>query len=163
MNVDRILQTLNEHGVQYLLVGGMNFALNHVPVVTLDVDLWIEDSAENRKHCEVALAELQAEWGPTEAEWQPVAQRQPGWLDTQGVFCLTSPHGAIDVFRSVKGLSSWADARANARPSGTASGVPFLGLSDEDMLRCQMALPESQRNPQRIETLKRALGEADHE
>ncbi len=31
MNSDRILQTLNEHRVGYILIGGMNFLLRYAP------------------------------------------------------------------------------------------------------------------------------------
>jgi hypothetical protein len=79
------------------------------------------------------------------------------------VFCLNSPSGAIDVFRAVKGLETWAECRARAEACRTAAGTPFLALSDEDMLRCQLALPEEERNPQRIWFLKQRLGRQNHE
>ena len=47
MNVDHVFQTLNHHEVAYLVIGGMNFLLRHVPLLTYDIDVWIEDSAEN--------------------------------------------------------------------------------------------------------------------
>jgi len=106
---------------------------------------------------------MQAEWGPTEQDWGPVQRRAPGWLRQQGVFCLTSPHGAIDVFRSVVGLESWAGCRARAARSQTMAGVAFWGLSDEDMLRCQTALPESERDKERIRVLTEALRRPAHE
>jgi hypothetical protein len=48
VNVDRILQASNEAGVEYLLIGGMNFLLRHKPVRTFDVGLWIRDEEANR-------------------------------------------------------------------------------------------------------------------
>jgi hypothetical protein len=80
MNLDRILATFNTHRVPYLLIGGMNFLLRHAPVLTSDVDLWIEDAPENCTRCEQALAELGAEWGTADADWGPVAGKRPGWL-----------------------------------------------------------------------------------
>ena len=47
MDVHLILQTFNAHRVDYLLIGGMNFLLFHEPVLTFDVDLWIDDVPEN--------------------------------------------------------------------------------------------------------------------
>ncbi len=157
MNVDRILETFNRHQAACLLIGGMNFLLRHGPVVTFDVDLWVEDTPENLQ----ALAELQAEWGRSKDDWGPVAHKQAGWLQGQAVFCLTSPHGAIDIFCAVTGLDDWATCRARAQPGRTAAGVSFLGLADRDMLRSQLALPEAARNEDRIRALKRALGEAE--
>lgn len=162
MNVDRILDAMNRHGVAYLLIGGMNFLMRHAPVLTYDADLWIDDTPENRRRCERALASLDAEWGATDEDWGPVAAKPSGWLDRQGLFCLTSPHGAIDVFRSVRGLGSWGECRERAHPMTTPNGIPWPALSDEDMLRCQMALPEGQRRAERIEALEQALEQARH-
>ncbi|MCO6457588.1 MAG: hypothetical protein J5I93_19985 [Pirellulaceae bacterium] len=161
MNVDRILETLNRHQVAYLLIGGMNFLLRHKPVLTFDVDLWIADDPTNRDRCERALAELDAQWGRDDEDWKPVSHHPPGWLESQPLFCLTSPHGAIDVFRRVAGLGSWDDSHATSVASRTASGVEYIGLSDDDMLRCQYALEDGLRKKDRIETLKRAIRERD--
>jgi hypothetical protein len=134
VNVDRILEAFARHDVACLLIGGMNFLLRHQPVLTFDIDFWIEDTSENALRCERALAELGAEWGATDQDWRPVALRPTGWLSAQMVFCLTSPHGPIDIFRAVRGLGDWQAAAARALRAHTAAGVPYLGLSDEDML-----------------------------
>ncbi len=156
MDVDHILRTFDTHGVESLLIGGMNFLLRHEPVLTYDVDLWIRDEPANLQRCEAALAALDAAWGATEAEWRPVAE-QSGWLTRQSVYCLTSPSGAIDVFREVDGLSSWEAAARRAVCGNTAGGAAYRGLCDEDMIICQMALPENLRRAGRIETLERAV------
>jgi len=157
MNVDHILDTLNLRQVACLLIGGMNFLMRHAPVLTFDIDIWIEDTAGNLERCERAMAELNAAWGSTEADWGPVAQRSPGWLKVQPVFCLTSPHGAIDIFREVRGLDNWQACWARAVPVATAAGIHFRGLSDEDMLLSQLALDPSEQKTARIRTLKTAL------
>ena len=163
MNVDQIIRAFNTQGVAYLLIGGINFLLRHAPLLTYDVDLWIEDSPENLDRCENALADLQAEWGASEHEWGPVADKRPGWLRQQAVFCLTSPSGPIDIFRSVRGVEAWAVCRARAFSEHTASGVPYLGLCDADMLKCQLALPEREQDQKRIRALRRALGRSEDE
>ena len=157
MNIDHILRTFGDGGVEYLLIGGMNFLLQHEPVLTYDIDFWIRDAAANLDRCDKALRKLDAAWGPTEQDWRPVAA-QPGWLDRQEVFCLTSFSGAIDIFRTVKGLPSWAECNARAYAGQTAGGVPYRGLCDEDMLACQLALPPADRRRNRVEALERALG-----
>jgi hypothetical protein len=156
MNVDHILRTIADCGVEYLLIGGMNFLLRHEPVLTYDIDFWIHDTAENLDRCAAALQQLDAAWGTTEADWRPVAA-QPGWLARQEVFCLTSPSGAIDIFRSVKGLCSWTECAARAEAGRTAGGVPYRGLCDEDMLACQLALAPGERRQTRVEALRRAI------
>ena len=158
MNVDRIFEVLNRHRVDYLVIGGVNFLLRHAPVLTFDVDLWIEDSNVNRRRSEQALAELSAEWGSTEADWRPVSRRAAGWLEGQEVFCLTSPAGPVDIFLSVKGLDSWQSASERAVAGKTDAGVSYRGISDEDMLRCQLALDPAEQRADRIRALQGILG-----
>lgn len=157
MNVDQILETLSRHQVDYLLIGGMNFLLRHQGPVTYDVDVWIDDTDENRERCERALAELGAEWGRTEADWAPVARSSPGWLARQGMFCLHTTAGAVDVFRSLEGPSSWAEAKRRAVRVTVAAGIECDALCDADMLACQLALPEGQRRQDRLDRLRQSL------
>lgn len=157
MNVDSILRTLFEHRVEYILIGGMNFLLRHAPVLTFDVDVWIEDTNENRDRCEKALGSLHSEWGVSDEDWGPVGSKPPGWLSRQMMFCLLCPDGSIDIFRAVKGLNSWAECRRRACQERTAVGTPYVGLSDEDMLLCQIALEASEQKSHRIRLLKQAL------
>lgn len=157
MNVDLILETFNRHRVKYVLLGGMNFLLRHAPILTYDVDLWIEDVLENRRRCETALAELNAEWGAGDDDWTPVAQLPTDWLVRQAVFCLISPAGAIDIFRSMMGLEDWQASFNASIEESTSGGVPYRGLSDFDMLRCQYALDPPFQKTQRIAVLEAAL------
>src|SRR5438045_1171961 len=98
MNIDEILSVFGKHSVDYLLIGGVNFLLNHAPELTFDLDLWVSDDDENLQKANMALKDLRAEWGPTEHDWKPVPVEH-SWLRRQTVFCLTSPYGAIDIFR----------------------------------------------------------------
>jgi hypothetical protein len=144
--------------VDYLLIGGANFLLRHQSYTTFDIDLWIDDTTANRARCEAALAALNAEWGRTDADWGPVAAKPAGWLNQQPVFCLISPHGMIDVFRSVKGLADWRQSFPRAAHEQTAAGTKYHGLGDADMLQCQLVLDPAQQKQDRIRVLQTALG-----
>ena len=160
VNVDEILRGLNGEQVDYLLIGGMNFLLRHLPELTFDVDIWVRDEAWNLERLNGALLQLGAEWGLTEREWAPV----PGdwrWLQRQGCFCLTTQHGALDIFREVRGLEGrYAECKASGIRSQTATGVPFTGLADEEMLACQEALPPGERKERRMDVLREAIRRA---
>lgn len=159
MNVDKILETMNAWQVKYLLIGGMNFLLRHAPHNTFDVDLWIRDDARNLNRCEAALSDLQAEWGASDADWGLVSQKPSGWLGRQSVYCLNTPYGAVDIFRALKGVDDWDAASQAALPEKTTGGVSYLGLSDRDMLSCQLALDPSQRRGERVKFLQAKLGQ----
>ncbi len=150
MNVDRILQVFNDCQVDYLLIGGMNFLLRHAANLTFDVDLWIDDTPENRARCEDALSLLDAEWGATVTDWKRTKEFAPGWLENQAMYCLNAPDGAIDIFRSVTGLADWHDSAARSVSETTQLGTRYRGLSDADMLACQLALEPGQRKMDRV-------------
>jgi hypothetical protein len=157
MNIDRILDTFNHHGVNYLLFGGMNFLLRHQGNITYDLDLWIEDTDENRQRTEQALTALDAEWGPTDTTWQPVANLPAGWLDRQSIWCMICPDGAIDIFRAVSGLPDWQASFQSAVREATRGGIAYHGINDADMLSCQMALDAHLRNATRVAFLQELL------
>ncbi len=155
IRINEILRELNQQGVNHLLIGGMNFMLRHEPKLTFDVDVWIEDTPENRRRCEVALAALDAQWGRTDEQWGPVANLPAGWLDQQHVFSVLTAYGALDVFRSVQGLKDWHTCWQSGVDEITKEKTPYRGLSDDDMLQCQLALSEGEQKQERIRALLR--------
>ena len=162
MNVDVILDACHREQVDYVLIGGMNFLLRHRSEPTFGVDLWVRDASANLERLNRALRRLGAVWGPTEAAWNSVPDDWH-WLERQAFFCLTTEHGAVDIFRDVRGLEGrYDECRARAVPANTASGIKFLGLSDQDMLTCQEALPPGQRHERRMAVLHEALRHSLH-
>lgn len=53
------IQSLNDNGVRYLIVGGYAVALHGHPRYTKDIDVWIEMSAENAARMVAALISFQ--------------------------------------------------------------------------------------------------------
>lgn len=159
MNIDAILKTLNDHEVDYLLIGGVNFLLHHAPELTFDVDVWVADNDKNLVALNTALKELGAEWGPTEQKWGSIPN-SIDWLKKQSCYCLTTREGALDIFREVRGLEDqYTACVSRSRSAQTASGISYRGLSDSDMLTCQEALEPGLQKKRRMETLKKALNE----
>jgi hypothetical protein len=156
LDIEEILAAFNEADVRYLLLGGVNFALRHDYVITIDIDFWIEDTQENLARTNAALRTLNAEWGPTALDWKAVPE-DPAWLKRQSAFCLTTPLGPVDIFRAVKGLEDFDICFKRSSAAITPRGVRFQSLSDEDMLRCQEALDPSSQKLDRMRTLRDAL------
>jgi hypothetical protein len=158
MNVDVILESFNRQEVDAILIGGMNFMLRHQPVLTFDIDFWIKDTDENLSRVAAALRDLKAEWGATEKTWGILPSGHE-WLRTQQIYCLTTRHGAVDIFRSVEGLSRYGECKARSSIHRSAGGQPYRSLSERDMLACQLALPEGSRRLDRIVYLQKYLKE----
>ena len=156
MNVDVILEAFQRHEVEAILIGGMNFLLRHQPVLTFDIDFWVKDTTANLQRVTATLRELDAQWGKTEESWGPLSANHD-WQN-QSVFCVTTQHGAVDIFREVRGLEGqYGACHTRSLIEQTASGVSYRSLSDQDMLACQLALPENERRLDRVIFLKNHL------
>lgn len=154
-----ILRTLLDFEVKFLLIGGMNFFLAHQPISTQDIDVLIEDSAENRQRCELALIAMEAEWGKGDSDWGPVSEKASGWLNQQFVYCLLTKFGPLDIFRSVKGVNSFQEASKRSGSKDLEDGVIVPLLSANDLLECQLVLPVECQRLDRVAYLKRLLGQ----
>jgi hypothetical protein len=153
----RVFQAMNQNRVSYLLIGGLNYFLAFKPVTTQDIDLWIEDTPENRSACEMALAELGAEWGKRDEDWSLVNQKPSGWLTGQCVFCLLTRFGPVDIFLSVPGLPDFSRARRDATIFTIDRELSTPLISANDLLSCQLALPTIQQKQERVRTLQEFL------
>lgn len=157
MDVEHILHTLNQHGVDYILIGGMNFLFNHAGPITYDVDVFVNDTEANRVELNFALKDLQCEWGAQSDKWTIVPD-DPKWLERQAMYCLTSPYGALDIFRSVKGLDDGFSAcKARAELRSMPNGEFYYSLCDEDMLRSQECLELKEQKGERVKSLREAI------
>lgn len=157
LEFQRLFQILNENGVRFILIGGMNYFLRFRPVTTQDIDIWISPTAENMRRCEKAMIAVEAEWGRTDDEWGAVADKPNGWLMSQSVFCLLTNCGLVDIFTSVAGLPDFETSWNRSETSSAGQETTFRSLSALDMLACQLAIPEENRRHERVAHLRKIL------
>lgn len=93
------------------MVGAPKFGISAESVFSCGVQVSIEDSENNRRRCELALTEMDAEWGKSDSDWGYVRNKAPGWLSQQQVYCMLTKFGPLDIFRSVKGVDSFGEAK----------------------------------------------------
>lgn len=65
---ERIVRTLDQHGVDYVLIGGVAARLHGSPILTEDLDVTPERSRDNLRRLAEALAELDAKLAAPGAE-----------------------------------------------------------------------------------------------
>lgn len=152
-----VLQTLQDHQLRFLLIGGLNYFLVHQAVATQDIDILIEDSVENRAICETALVKLEAEWGKVDADWGLVSRNPSGWMESQMVYCMLTKYGPLDVFRAVPGIDSFEQAWSRSVTLQLQGSLSVRLISANDLLSCQLALPEDSRRLDRVVYLKKVL------
>ncbi len=97
----KIIEILNGHEVEYLILGGFAATLHGCPEQTYDLDILYANTTTNRLKLLAALDEIDAEWDhPLTDE---ILQQQP-------VFALNSTWGDVDIFSEVLGIGMYDEA-----------------------------------------------------
>jgi hypothetical protein len=126
LDADTILRTLIEHGVEFVLIGGLAVAAHGYPRATKDADVVPAPAAENRRRLYEALVELEAEpleVGDFRRDELPIPFSADG-LDEGGNWALRTTAGRVDVMQWVPGIDEgYARLRANA----ISADVPDVG------------------------------------
>ena len=88
---------LAKNDVRYIMIGGFATNLHGYSRATKDIDLWIEDSPDNRKRLRIALREQ----GSGDYDVIETMDFIPGWADFQLNFGFK-----LDIMVNVKGLET---------------------------------------------------------
>lgn len=131
----RIVQTLEAHGVRYVLVGGLAATLHGSPAVTYDVDLAAEQSPDNLERLASALSELGAV-RYTDREG-PLHTPTPSRF-VEDVEQFASPVGYIDVLRWIPIAGDYHQLVSRAEPIDVG-GVRVLVAALEDVIASKEA------------------------
>ena len=91
----RFVQSLNDNGVRYLIVGGYAVALHGHPRYTKDLDVWIERSPANADSVLRALAQFGL---------GTLALTQEDFLLPDGIVQLGYPPSRIDLINQCSGV-----------------------------------------------------------
>jgi len=118
-----LLELLNAHGVDYLIVGGYALAFHGAPRFTGDLDLFIKTSPENAGNVHSALKEF---------GFDSVGLTPEDFQRADHVIQLGVPPVRIDFVTSIDGVS-WADAWSG-RSQGAYGGVPVCFIGKQQMI-----------------------------
>ncbi len=138
---------LNENAVQYLMVGGLATRFHGYNRATDDLDIWIEDSLENRRNLRKSFAQL----GYGDFESIETMQFVPGW---------TSFYAAgieLDIMTEMKGIEneSFQDCYKMASISNLEGvTVPFLHINHLISNKKAVNRPKDQLDVIQLEKIK---------
>lgn len=129
MNFVRIVQSLADARVEFVVIGGWSAILHGSSHVTNDLDLCYSRTPENLRR----LAEVMAPWHPRPAGFPP--ELPFVWdgrtLGNATVLTLDTDLGRIDLLAEVSGLGSWSDVIRNCvRVQAFEREVRTLSLAD---------------------------------
>ena len=97
----KIIEALNRHRVEYIVVGGFAATLYGCPEQTFDLDILYTDTPANRMQLLAALADIGARWDEPLSD--AVLQRQP-------MFALNTAFGDLDILSDVLGVGTHEQA-----------------------------------------------------
>ena len=123
MNSDfrELLQTFNDHGVRYLVVGGYAVIHHSQPRYTKDLDLWVEPTKDNARRVAQAFLKFGL----------PLHDVTQDDFATEGTqFFIGVPPCAFDFLTTIPALlfnEAWAN-RVESDENGIS--IPYLGKAD---------------------------------
>lgn len=105
-----ILDVLSQHGVSFIVVGGVAAVLSGAPVNTLDTDVLVERSPENLERLLAALVELEAIYrDPARRRIEPTVERLKGLVGQQQ---LITRFGPLDVLGTIGNQRTYDELRS---------------------------------------------------
>jgi hypothetical protein len=100
----RILEVLEQHGVEYVVVGGVAAVLQGAPVTTFDIDTLVNVTRSNVERLAAALADLEARYREHVSLRPTLADLEAG-----GHLLLMTNAGPLDVLGFIGGGKRFED------------------------------------------------------
>jgi hypothetical protein len=126
-----ILRVLDEHGVRYVLIGGLAAVLHGAPHVTTDVDVVPEDGRANLERLSAALRELDARIRTTGEPGGIPFDHSAESLSRVRVWNLQTSKGDLDITFEPSGTRGYDDLRRDVvRMEVRGIDVPVASLAD---------------------------------
>jgi hypothetical protein len=124
-----LLELLNSHNVDYLVVGAYALALHGSPRFTGDLDLYVKPDSDNARRVLAALNDF---------GFGSLQLRETDLTELDQVIQLGLPPVRIDFLTSLTGLN-WEQSSAGSL-KGELGGIPVLFLGKKEYIRNKKAL-----------------------
>ncbi|MBA2336768.1 MAG: hypothetical protein H0V96_03245 [Acidimicrobiia bacterium] len=111
---ERILEVLAEHGVQFVVVGGLAAALHGVPHVTFDIDITPATDRDNLDRLSAALTDLGARIRTSAEPAGLVFEHDGTSLASGQIWNLVTAHGDLDLTMMPSGTAGYPELVADA-------------------------------------------------
>ena len=144
---------LQNQKVRYIMVGGYATNLHGYQRYTGDIDIWIDDSIENRHQMRKAFVEC----GMGDYYMLETMQFVPGWTDIHLMNGLR-----LDIMVNMKGLEGYSfDECLNMASIADIDGVqvPFLHINQLIANKKAVNRPKDQLDVMELERIQKIQGE----
>ncbi len=143
LDPERLITTLDRHGVRYVLIGAMAARLQGFPRLTADADITPARDRENLERLAAALRELEARVF-TEAVPEGLAfDCSAEMLERAEQWNLATSAGRLDLVFGPAGTAGYEDLAGKA-VRFEVYGAPLLAARLEDLIRSKEAADRPQ-------------------
>jgi hypothetical protein len=131
------LKKLDEHGIEFVVIGGFAARIWGSPTITNDLDICYARNAANHERLAAVLRELHA-------TLRGVEPGLPFQLDARTIangdsFTFSTDAGNLDCFALPSGTSGYRDLRDHAEQIDLGDGLQVLFASLDDVIRMKRA------------------------
>jgi hypothetical protein len=133
----RALRTLTEHGVRFVLIGGVAGRLWGSPTLTNDTDVCCAADADTRTRLVAALRALGARLRGVDDEVSFVLDARS--LASAETFTFVTDAGALDVLTAPAGTRGFEDLDANAEKFDLGDELVVSVCALDDLIRMKRA------------------------
>ncbi|CAN5802788.1 hypothetical protein BH23ACT10_BH23ACT10_07160 [soil metagenome] len=134
----RVFETLNRHGVDYLVIGGFAVIAHGHVRATKDVDVVASEDRENLERFAAALRELGAQLRGVDAQYLPVDPTNADDLGNGANWTMVTDAGWLDFMAEPPGAAPYPQLRARSvRRRVRSVDIPIVGL--DDLVRMKQA------------------------
>ena len=136
LDVDRLVEVLGRHGVDFVVIGGIAVLAHGHPRATFDLDITTDLARANVARLAAALEELGARARGVDAELLEVDPTDPTQLAGGANWTLVTDAGWIDLMVDVPGARPYEQLRGAAVPVRDGA---FLVVGLDDLVRMKQA------------------------
>ena len=149
--LERIVETLAAHAVNFVVIGNYGAHLHGAQVQTEDVDVAYQRTEENHRRLAAALEEMDAHIRRTEDFKIPLPTDQPGIFEERDFWRLQTIHGDVDLIFDPRG-GGYDHLQPNAVRI-MAGRYPVLVAAIEDIIHSK-ELANRAKDHQSLPTLR---------
>jgi len=135
-NDKALLTRLKEHGVEFVIIGGVCGVLHGVPLITFDLDVCCPFSAENLRRIEASVRDLHP-YHRLAANKLPLELTDSLISRLKNLY-LSTDLGILDCLSEVAGIGNYADVLKCSVPQKTTYGE-FRILSMDALIAAKEA------------------------
>jgi hypothetical protein len=135
LDAERIFDALGEHGVRYVLIGGLAVQTHGHVRMTNDADLIPQPDPRNLERLAAALNQLGAEVLSPGHEGETI---DAAMLPRATIWQFTTPHGGLDVIHEAPGAREYESLRRDSLVI-TLGGNRIAVAGLDDLIRMKLA------------------------